>query len=116
MKGKKIIQLGLLLVVKESYLFGRNLYGLVIHPFLTLKRIKKERDRSQFLLISAFAFSPLLAAGLTSILLWLASSFLPAFESSFKTASLVFFITAFFVFLALASWIGYWFVKIKKTS
>lgn len=50
---KKILKLTFFLLVREFYLFLGNLYGLICHPFLTVKRIEKERDFSQKLLISA---------------------------------------------------------------
>jgi len=48
---KKIFKLTVLLAIREVYLFFRNLYGLVCHPFLTVKRIEKEKDLSQGILI-----------------------------------------------------------------
>jgi len=48
---KKISKITILLAIREVYLFFRNLYGLVCHPFLTIKRIEKEKDLSQGLLI-----------------------------------------------------------------
>jgi len=48
---KKIFKITFLLLIREIYLFFRNLYGLICHPFLTIKRIEKEKDLSQELLI-----------------------------------------------------------------
>jgi len=50
-KTKKLAKIGVLLGVREGYLFTRNLYGILVHPFLTIGRIVKEKDRSQELLI-----------------------------------------------------------------
>lgn len=47
----KIFKITFFLTIREMYLFFRNLYGLVCHPFLTVKRIGKEQDLSQGLLI-----------------------------------------------------------------
>lgn len=41
----------MLLGVRESYLFTRNLYGILVHPFLTIGRMVREKDRSQEMLI-----------------------------------------------------------------
>lgn len=49
--SKKILRISFLLGIREIYLFFRNLYGLICHPFLTVKRIEKEKDLSQGLLI-----------------------------------------------------------------
>jgi hypothetical protein len=50
-KAKKVIKLGILVGVKESYLFLRNVYGLYAHPFLTTRRIMDEKDFSQAILL-----------------------------------------------------------------
>lgn len=51
---RKIVRLGLLLLLKDSYLFVRNSFGLVWHPFKTLAVMFKQKDRSQELLILAW--------------------------------------------------------------
>lgn len=48
---KKIIRLGTLLTIKESYLLAKNTFGLGAHPFKTLRVLQREKDRSQELLI-----------------------------------------------------------------
>lgn len=48
---KKILKISVLLGVREIYLSLRNLYGLICHPFLTVKRIEKDKDLSQGILI-----------------------------------------------------------------
>lgn len=50
---KKIIHLGTLLTIKESYLFSKNIYGLGVHPAKTLGSLSREKDRSQQLLMLA---------------------------------------------------------------
>ena len=50
MQVKKFAKLGLLLSIKESYLFVRNSLGLAWHPFKTLAVLSREKDRSQQLL------------------------------------------------------------------
>jgi hypothetical protein len=47
---EKIFKITVLLVIRETYLFFRNLYGLACHPFLTIKRVEKEKDLSQEIL------------------------------------------------------------------
>lgn len=44
-------RLGILLGIKESYLFFRNTLGLGIHPVKTLRAMQREKDRSQQLLV-----------------------------------------------------------------
>jgi|GEM_PF-2988388 hypothetical protein len=48
---RKIGKVGLLLSIKESYLFVRNSLGLTVHPFKTLRELKREKDRSQQVLV-----------------------------------------------------------------
>lgn len=48
---KKIIRLGTLLTIKESYLLVKNTFGLGVHPYKTLKSLAREKDRSQQLLL-----------------------------------------------------------------
>lgn len=40
-----------LISLKESYLFLKNLYGLLTHPFKTIVQIRKKPDRSQTILV-----------------------------------------------------------------
>jgi len=53
---KKIGKIGLLLLIKESYLLFRNSIGLVLHPFKTLRHLRREKDRSQQLLLLGWPF------------------------------------------------------------
>ena len=57
-KVRKIGRFFLLALVKETYLLGRNILGLVEHPYKTILRIARERDFSQvFLLFGVFGGS-----------------------------------------------------------
>ncbi|HNP89398.1 MAG: hypothetical protein BWY24_00290 [Microgenomates group bacterium ADurb.Bin219] len=47
----KIFKTIFLLVIREFYLFFRNIYGLACHPFLTIRRIRREKDYFQVLLV-----------------------------------------------------------------
>ena len=40
-----------MLVIKESYLLTKNIFGLGVHPFKTLREVLVEKDRSQQLLL-----------------------------------------------------------------
>ena len=46
-----LLRAAVLVSLKEFYLFLRNLYGLVVHPFKTIVEIRKKPDRSQTILI-----------------------------------------------------------------
>lgn len=56
---KKLWQLWILICVRQVYFLGRNIYNLYYRPYLTLKKIKDEEDKSQILLISLTALTPL---------------------------------------------------------
>lgn len=59
--GKKIIKLSGLLVVREVWGLLCNLYLLIYQPFLTLRTIKANKDKSQTGLIIMVALLPLIA-------------------------------------------------------
>ena len=46
----------MLIFIKETYLFVRNLYGLIVHPFKTTGEIVKKPDHSQTILIFGLPF------------------------------------------------------------
>lgn len=46
-----ILRATILISLKECYLFLRNLYGLVVHPFKTIVEIRKKPDWSQTILV-----------------------------------------------------------------
>jgi len=48
---KFLLKAVVLISFKEFYLFLRNLYGLVVHPFKTIVEIRKRPDWSQTILI-----------------------------------------------------------------
>ncbi|MCG2691988.1 hypothetical protein L6272_04140 [Microgenomates group bacterium] len=75
---KKIIRLGTLLTIKESYLLAKNTYGLGVHPFKTLKSLSREKDRSQELLISGW---PMYVLALGAGVVWVGRRLLATSET-----------------------------------
>lgn len=65
-KLKKYGRFGILLGIKESYLLVKNIIGLGIHPFKTLRALQREKDRSQQVLILGIPFF-LFLAGLAMV-------------------------------------------------
>ena len=55
---KKLSKLGVLIGARQLYLLGRNWYWLTYQPYLTLKTIYKEKDKSQTLLMTLTALTP----------------------------------------------------------
>ena len=107
---KRIAKLGLLLSIKESYLFVRNSLGLVWHPFKTLAVMSREKDRSQQLLILGWPMYVLLAAtGIT----WLGRRLVSTTVEWGIGAKLVFSI-GIFGFMAVGVYLGYWWVRLWR--
>jgi len=69
--GQKILILVVLLFLKEGYLLLKNLFGLIYHPFITLRRVKKEADLSQTLLIPLTILLPTTTIAGLSFSSWL---------------------------------------------
>lgn len=116
MKEKRILRLSFLLLVKEGYLLGRNLYGLLVHPFLTLKRIKREKDRSQFFLLLLVLFSLLGAGGGIIITTLILTLIFPSWKNLLWLVGGALSLFFLFSFLFLGSWLGYWLFQVKKSE
>jgi len=58
---KKISKFFSLLAFREAYFYCRNLLGLTKHPQLTISRIFRQKDKSQFMLIFGLPFYTFLA-------------------------------------------------------
>jgi len=112
----KIARISFLLFTKEAYLLVKNLLGLVYHPFLTLRTIKKERDLSQTFLIGAFLVSPATAAIFVGIFALLLTKFFHLPAVPFK--NLIFFanFSAVLFFAAAFSYLLYWVCQVIKKN
>lgn len=104
MVKSKILKSGILIGVKESYLFIRNLYGIYSHPFLTIKRIIEGKSYFQGILLFGLP-----------IYLWLAWVFVLLLSRIFIFGRLQFGILAKSSFLLislfvslLSLFLGYW--------
>lgn len=58
-RAKNLFKLGTLIGIRQGYYLGKNWYELMREPYLTIKGLKESRDKSQILLISLTAFTPL---------------------------------------------------------
>lgn len=107
---KRIAKLGLLLGVKESYLFVRNSLGLVWHPFKTLAVMNREKDRSQQLLILGWpVYVLLLGTGIT----WMGRRLVSTTVEWGLGAKLVFSL-GIFGFMAVGVYLGYWWARLWR--
>jgi len=59
-RAKKISQLAVLIGIRQIWGLLCNLYLLVYQPFLTLRTLKKKKDKSQFVLVSGAAITPMI--------------------------------------------------------
>lgn len=66
---KKISKLIILISVRQGWKLGENLYHLIKEPFLTLKKLKEDRDKSQIFLITLTLLMPVITY-LTARIVW----------------------------------------------
>ena len=105
-------KVGILLTIKESYLFSRNVFGLGAHPFKTLRRLQREKDRSQQVLVLGMPMYVFLG-GL--VMVWLGRRFLGTTEDwgvFAKTLGLMVLIATG----GLGGYLGYWWMKALKAK
>lgn len=100
-------RLGILLGIKESYLFFRNLIGLRVHPVKTLRAMQREKDRSQQVLVLGLPVY-MLGAGLVGI--WLGRRLLGTTVRWGWPAKLSF-LGVVGVSLLIGGYLGYWILK-----
>lgn len=58
---KKIFNLSILIFFRQTWKLISNIYHLLNEPFLTIKKLIEERDKSQIFLLTATIFMPILA-------------------------------------------------------
>lgn len=110
MKVVHIARLGLLLSIKESYLFVKNSLGLVEHPFKTLAVLNREKDRSQQLLIIFWpVYILILGTGLT----WLGRRLL-ATEPEWGVGAKLVFGMGILGFIAMGGYLSYWWGRLWR--
>jgi hypothetical protein len=109
-KVKKICKYTILLSIKESYLFIRNLFGLWFHPYKTLTLIKQERDYSQAVLILGIPFYIIFLGTLFIFI----SRYLIGAPSEWGLLARSSFYCLFFVSFAVFIYMTYWGMKVRK--
>ena len=57
---KNLWKLGILISVRQLVFLGKNLYNLYYSPYLTIKKIRDDGDKSQTLLICLTALTPVI--------------------------------------------------------
>ncbi len=107
--AKKIAYLTILLAIKEAWLLFTNLIGLIYHPFLTLRKIRRKRDLSQLALITLTIALPLLTAVFTTGLIYLAMTIFGInFPSIFKQSIFLFDLITLVLTILISLYLIYW--------
>jgi len=87
----KISKLSILLVIRQVWTTVCNLYLLVYEPFLTLRKIKVKKDKSQTLILISILASPIVLYVIARLItdLWWYRRILPSVGAVFGLTFLV---------------------------
>ena len=107
---KKIFKLTILIAARQIWKLLSNLYHLITEPFLTLKVLIKERDKSQIFLISLIFLMPVLAYFMARIV-W----------DYYRYGLIIndvgmFFSIAIVIQIILFLYLGYWVYKVMRNK
>lgn len=107
---KKIFKLTILIAVRQIWKLLCNLYHLIREPFVTLRLLIKERDKSQIFLITMIFLMPLIAYFMARIV-W----------DYYRFGLIIdevgmFFTIAIIIQIGLLLYLGYWVLKVIKKS
>ncbi|MBU2592417.1 hypothetical protein KKD61_03075 [Patescibacteria group bacterium] len=113
---KRIFKIASLIGLRESWLLFKNSLGLVYHPFLTLRQIRKKRDFSQTFLVISLIVSPLTISLFLTLILFI-SSRLFHFYLPYEREALLFLVifSSLFV-LSSILYLAYWSLKVIKKN
>jgi hypothetical protein len=113
----KITRLTILLIAKETWLLFRNLLGLVYHPFLTLRRIRQEKDKSQALLMIGTIISPGIIVMTINFIIYLGLRFMNLQLSTLVKNLIIF--SNLYIFMLTATavfYLLYWTYQVIKKN
>lgn len=105
---KNLSKLGILITARQGYFLGRNIYSLYYSPYLTLKKIRDEGDKSQFLLVTGAALTP----GLIYIILRIVYDLLKYGRVVAITGNV--FMVMGVIQIAVILYLGYWTLMVIK--
>lgn len=113
----QIVKLFVLMFLKEAWLLFRNLLGLIYHPFLTLRRIRREKDKSQALLILTTITSPILLLMTIDLAVYLTLKFTSYQFSKFAKKLINFSNLYIFMLIATAvTYLVFWTYQVIKKN
>ena len=107
---KNIFKLTILIAARQSWKLLCNLYHLIREPFVTLRLLIKDRDKSQIFLIAMIFLMPIIAYFMARIG-W------DYYRYGFIIDGVgMFFTMAIFVQICLFLYLGFWVLKIIKSG
>lgn len=109
-KIRRIIKTSILLIIRQIWSTACNIYLLIYEPFITLKRIKEKKDKSQIFILLVIALSPILFY----ILARLVSDWL-IYQKILPSVGIVFFVTIFTQVIVLL-YLFYWTITVLFRS
>lgn len=107
---KNILKLTLLIIARQGWKLISNLYHLIKEPFITVKILIKERDKSQIFLIGMIFLMPLIAYFLGRIV-WDYYRYRLIIDHVG-----VFFTIAIMIQIVLLLYLGYWVLRVIKKN
>jgi len=101
-----IVKISILLAIRQMWTTVCNLYLLIEEPFLTVRRVKAKKDKSQALLLGLIFLSPALIYGIVRIVTdwWWYRRFLISVGPVFGVT--------FLVQMAVFSYVIYWIYQV----
>lgn len=105
---KNIFKLTVLILARQIWKLICNLYHLINEPFLTLRLLKKERDKSQIFLLVLTAISPF-AIYATARFFW------DHYQYGFILNSVgIIFLTVSILEIVIFSYLGFWICRVFR--
>lgn len=105
---KKVLELGLLISIRQLVFLGKNIYNLYYQPYLTIKKIQDDFDKSQILLIMISALSPIISYVILRIIYDLVK-----FGRIVVITGNVF-LVAVVIQILLLTYLSYWIIRVYK--
>lgn len=105
---KKLSELIILISVRQLVFLGKNVYNLYYRPYLTIKKIRENEDKSQILLICLTALTPTFVYIVLRVIydLWKFGRLVPITGNVF-TGVIV-------IQMILLGYLGYWTLVVLK--
>lgn len=107
---KNLVKLTILIATRQAYFLGRNIYLFAEEPYLTLKKVVEDRDKSQIFLIMLTALTPTIGyvAGRIIYDLWKYQRMV------FLTGDV--FVLTVIIQTVILGYLAYWIFKVIKSS